>query len=240
MKKSGMVVLALFCWVFPLLAQTDLAVGLTASTTSPVLGGRLSLTATIQNLGPSNVSNILVSYRSPAHCVVISSETRLGVYSPTLGVWTAGSLAAGQSASLIIHLNTTRIGRTEHQLGDLRLMGTDTNPSNNTAVQVVEVLAPATPLFSQSAPSFSFYPMQNKVTVGGKSIFLSPEAYKVLAYLHHNQGRAFSASELISNALGGIAPALGFEAVMRELSANKTLNKHLRYKKATEAWLFKG
>lgn len=239
MKKNVMLCLTLFSWAYPVFAQTDLAVGLTASTTSPTMGARLSLIATVRNLGPSNVSGVLVRYLYPAGFVLESSEVTVGTYNVSSGVWAIGSLTTGQSVSLTIHLYPTRTGRTEHRLEGVELMGTDTNPSNNRAVQVTETLPSTSTLFSQRTVLFSFYPMQNKVVVGGKSILLSPESYKVLDYLYRHQGHAFLASELISNALGGVSPTLGFDAVMRELSGNKILNKHLGYKKATGAWLFK-
>lgn len=240
-KKLYAAVFILLLWLVPSfsLAQTDLAVSLAAPTTPITVGSTLSVTVNVQNLGSNAASSVSIRYILPREVTFVSSVTASGVYNSPIGTWLIGHIAAGQSVSLTIQMQAASTGYTYHRIENLSLSGTDTNPDNNSATQTIEIRSPSTLLYSESQPSFSFNSARSIVTLGGKSIKLSSNAYKVFVYLYTNRGRAFSASELVSNALEGLEPTMGFDAIMQELSTKLWLAKYIQYSKNTQKWLFK-
>jgi uncharacterized repeat protein (TIGR01451 family) len=81
--------------------SADLAVTKTANPTSPVYGDIVTYTITVTNNGPSLANGVVVSDPLPAGLTYILDDGN-GQYDPATGLWSAGPLAVGTSASLEI------------------------------------------------------------------------------------------------------------------------------------------
>ncbi|HEU4662562.1 MAG TPA: hypothetical protein VFS55_00885 [Dokdonella sp.] len=111
--------------------SADLQVGKTVDDTTPNLGTNVTYTVTVTNAGPNDASNVSVDDLLPMGLVFVSATPSQGVYDDGVGLWTIGSVAAGDSVTLQIVAtvtlpgditNTATVDADEH----------DPNPANNT------------------------------------------------------------------------------------------------------------
>jgi choice-of-anchor A domain-containing protein/uncharacterized repeat protein (TIGR01451 family) len=98
--------------------QIILAVTKTADKTSGNNGDIINYTITVSNTGTSQAQNVVVSDQLPAILSFISS-TPAGVFNPSTGTWSVGTLNAGSSASIVIktQLNYSNSGANSFSLG---------------------------------------------------------------------------------------------------------------------------
>jgi uncharacterized repeat protein (TIGR01451 family) len=82
----------------------DLALGMSASTTTPQVGDTITLTLTATNNGPINAAGVQVTDNLPAGLTYVSDDGG-GAYSG--GVWTIGAIPASGSATLTITATVT-------------------------------------------------------------------------------------------------------------------------------------
>ena len=78
----------------------DLAIEQTASATTPDVGDTLQLSLVLRNLGPDGVTTAEVDELLPPELQLLSDSTSQGGYDGGTGRWSAGAVAAGDSALL--------------------------------------------------------------------------------------------------------------------------------------------
>ena len=112
------------------LGTTDLEITLALDNPTPILGGTVTLTATVQNLGSSDATGIIVENLFASAYTYTSDVPSVGTYDDATGEWTGISLASGASATLDILMEVS-------MLADLNIsaytIGDQTDPqlSNN-------------------------------------------------------------------------------------------------------------
>lgn len=91
-------------------SYADLSLGMIASTTAPAVGSNVTLTLTVTSAStsPSSASGVTVASLLPPGLSYVS-HSGAGTYSNATGLWTVGSLTAGQSRSLSI-VATVNVG----------------------------------------------------------------------------------------------------------------------------------
>ena len=77
----------------------DLEVTKTVDNSKPDMGDHVTFTIKVDNLGPDDATNVVVSDALPAGLTWVSDDG-LGAYDPATGDWTVGSLADGATATL--------------------------------------------------------------------------------------------------------------------------------------------
>ncbi|MEZ6091143.1 MAG: DUF11 domain-containing protein [Pirellulaceae bacterium] len=89
--------------------QVDLALTKTLDNNAPNRGENIVYTLTVTNSGPSDATGVEVTDRLADGLSFVSSAPSQGAYNPSTGVWTAGTIADGESATLRLtaQVNTT-------------------------------------------------------------------------------------------------------------------------------------
>jgi len=80
----------------------DLALAKSVDAPRPNVGAQVTFTTTLANRGPNAASGIRISDALPAGFVLVTSSASQGSYDPGSGVWSAGALASGASATLTL------------------------------------------------------------------------------------------------------------------------------------------
>ncbi|WP_441788403.1 LPXTG cell wall anchor domain-containing protein [Leifsonia sp. 2MCAF36] len=84
----------------------DLTTSKTVDNPTPTLGSNVTFTLTAENAGPSNTTGVVLTDPIPAGFSYVSDDAA-GAYNPGTGLWSVGSLNAGQSKQLHLVLKTT-------------------------------------------------------------------------------------------------------------------------------------
>ncbi|WP_139142084.1 putative Ig domain-containing protein, partial [Alteromonas lipolytica] len=105
----------------------DLALSKTVDNASPNLGDNVTFTLTVSNTGPDTATNVVVTDQLPAGFTFVSSD---GSYDASTGLWTVGSLASGESATLQIVVRTTDTSKVVNS-ASVTADQTDTDLTNN-------------------------------------------------------------------------------------------------------------
>ena len=119
--------------------SADLAVAKTVSDPTPNVGDTITFTVTVSNLGPDSANNVEVTdYFPAAGLQFLSATPSQGSYNAGTGVWTAGTVASGDSKTLVIAarvlapaVNTIPSART-NVATVTKADEYDPNPGNNT------------------------------------------------------------------------------------------------------------
>jgi large repetitive protein len=82
--------------------QSDLTVTKVASARQVTVGGLVTFTVTVRDLGPSLATGVFVTDKLPVGLAFISARPSQGAYTARTGQWAVGSLAPGGSATLRI------------------------------------------------------------------------------------------------------------------------------------------
>jgi uncharacterized repeat protein (TIGR01451 family) len=91
---------------------SDLSLTKAVNNTAPASGGAISYTLTATNaLGSAAANGVVVTDLLPIGTSFVSA-TGTGTYNSGTGIWTVGTLSAGQSASLTINATVTATGAT--------------------------------------------------------------------------------------------------------------------------------
>jgi len=109
----------------------DLQVEKIVDNSAPNLGSNVTFTISVYNAGPSDATGVVIGDVLPAGLDYVSSAPSQGSYDDATGLWTVGSLAAGQTATLniVVTVNTT-----DSVINNASVVGSDQfdpDPSNN-------------------------------------------------------------------------------------------------------------
>ncbi len=115
----------------------DLAVTKTVSNPSPAVGTNVTFTVTLRNDGPSDASGIAVTDVLPSGLAFVSAAASQGTYTAATGIWSAGSLVLGASATLSITATVVQAGTIANTATVTSSNAIDPNPSNNSGTAVV-------------------------------------------------------------------------------------------------------
>lgn len=122
--------------------SADLALAMVVDNATPDEGVTVAFTITLSNSGPHGATGVAVTDLLPSGFTYVSSTPSQGSYSSGTGVWTAGALANGASATLVLR------GSVNAGTGGTVLTNTatitaaqqaDPVPANNTASRSVTV-----------------------------------------------------------------------------------------------------
>ena len=120
--------------------SVDLGLGKSAEPATPVENALLVYTVTVTNFGPDTATGVVVNDLLPTNLTYQSHVAGQGTYSATSGVWTVGTLAALQTATLTINttVKTNTAGRAITNTASLAAVNqVDILATNNTARAVV-------------------------------------------------------------------------------------------------------
>ncbi len=120
---------------------------------------------TVTNDGPAAATSVVVTDQLPAGLTFISERTSQGAYTPGSGVWTVGSLAASQSATLQLTALVTTAGTVVNTATITSSGEPDPDPRDNTGTAPVVMPLPTAAQCSDVELTQTFSPT---VTPGGQ------------------------------------------------------------------------
>jgi uncharacterized repeat protein (TIGR01451 family) len=109
----------------------DIQVTKAISNPAPAVDQQVTFTVTATNLGPSPATGVVITDQLPPGLTVVSATPSQGAYDPASGAWTAGSIAASQSAVLSITATVTRAGTFTNTATKTAANEPDPNPAND-------------------------------------------------------------------------------------------------------------
>ena len=120
--------------------QADLAIIKTASNSRPQIGSTFDYTLEVSNLGPDTATGVFVDDPLPTG-VTYQSATPPGVYDDSTGVWTIGTMNAGDIQTLTITALVTigNSGGTVTNVAEVDSGTWDPNRTNNTTTHLAVV-----------------------------------------------------------------------------------------------------
>ena len=131
--------------------RAELAITKTASTNVVNAGQQVSYLITITNAGPDTATNVVVNDTLTALGTILTATPSQG--SHTAGAnsvnWSAGTLAAGSSATLAITASAGSAGFVTNSATVSSPLA-DLNPADNSASVIVQILQPVSPVLSGS------------------------------------------------------------------------------------------
>ena len=100
---------------------------------APAIGQNVTFTITVANAGPGAANNVIVMDLLPADLDFVSSDPSQGSYDDVTGIWTVGSIDAGEDATLeIVATATTATGQNnDAEVTDVDEFDPDSTPGNN-------------------------------------------------------------------------------------------------------------
>ncbi|MCP1336249.1 DUF11 domain-containing protein [Futiania mangrovi] len=112
----------------------DLSLTLAAAIQPPAIGESVPVTVTVSNAGPGATSGVGVSVAVPAGLTLLGHDGG-PAYASGTGLWTVGTLAAGGSATLTLHLAAERTGphAVEAEIVTSSAFDPDSTPGNAVA-----------------------------------------------------------------------------------------------------------
>jgi uncharacterized repeat protein (TIGR01451 family) len=137
------------------LPSADLQVTKTVDNATPNLGTNVTYTVTVTNAGPNDATNVSVDDLLPAGLVFVSATASQGIYDDNVGLWTIGSVAAGDSVTLQIVAtvtlpgditNTATVDADEHDPNGANNTGGVTLNGQSADIQVVKGVDNANPV----------------------------------------------------------------------------------------------
>jgi uncharacterized repeat protein (TIGR01451 family) len=124
----------------------DLAVNKAVNNSTPVVGQQVTYTISLTNNSTVNATGVTVRDLLPTSVTYTSSFTTQGSYDNATGIWTIGSLPAGDSVSLLITVKVNVLGSIENTAAMTTVDQIDTNSGNNTSTVTITVnAAPSLP-----------------------------------------------------------------------------------------------
>ena len=129
--------------------QADIAIAMSVSNASPIEGEFIDYTISVTNNGPKTAENLSVLSQIPSVLTYIDSTVTAGTYNPNSGLWTIGTLVAGNTVTLVVQarVNGDTEGSNISYSSTLNNMDqVDPVVANNTATSQVTVAIPTTNL----------------------------------------------------------------------------------------------
>ncbi len=114
-------------------AQADLEVTKFVSDPNPNVGGTITFTVGLTNLGPSDATNVTLSDLLPAGLNFVDATTTQGSYDSGSGVWTVGTVTVSSTQTLAIEARVESSGEQTNTASVLHSDQVDPNPDNNQA-----------------------------------------------------------------------------------------------------------
>jgi uncharacterized repeat protein (TIGR01451 family) len=111
----------------------DLGLGLAVDNATPNVGAAVTLTVTLQNIGPNDATGVTVTDLLPAGLTFVSAAPSQGSYVSATGAWTVGAIANGATATLTIAATVTSATPGTDTASITASSATDPDPTNNTA-----------------------------------------------------------------------------------------------------------
>ncbi len=111
----------------------DISVTKTVDEFIPEVGSEIVFTVTVNNAGPSDATNIVVTDVLATGYQFVSANASVGTYNPTNGSWTVGGLANGASETLDITVEVlpTGVYSNTAELTSVTEDDVDSTPGNN-------------------------------------------------------------------------------------------------------------
>jgi uncharacterized repeat protein (TIGR01451 family)/fimbrial isopeptide formation D2 family protein len=148
----------------PLAFAGDVAVAKTASTMTPGVGTSFDYVITVTNLGPSNVTGVVITESLPVGVTYLSHLVSAGAYAPGPALWTIPALAAGGgSATLTLTVRADAAGPLANTATRTATDQPDPNPANDQATVTPVATANADVAVVKSGPA--------SVLVGGTAVY---------------------------------------------------------------------
>jgi uncharacterized repeat protein (TIGR01451 family) len=111
----------------------DLALNKTISDPAPNVGSTATFTVTLSDTGPDVATHALVTDLLPAGLSFVSATSSQGMYDPTTGLWTVGTVAVGAPQTLVIQATVTSADPQTNTVTVTHSDQFDPNTSNNAA-----------------------------------------------------------------------------------------------------------
>ncbi|QDT08378.1 Large cysteine-rich periplasmic protein omcB precursor [Planctomycetes bacterium K23_9] len=126
--------------------QIDLALTKTSSADRPAIGESFVYTLTTTNTGPDAATGVTVSDPLPDGVTFVSSSPA-GAYNPASGLWTIGTIASGNSATLdiVVTAETPGIKTNTAQVASADQTDIDSTPGNSVAAEDDQAAVTTTP-----------------------------------------------------------------------------------------------
>lgn len=111
----------------------DISVTKTVDELIPNVGDQIIFTVTVQNDGPSDATNLVVTDVLASGYALVGANTTNGAYNSVSGSWTIGSLASGASETLTVTADVLSSGNYSNtaELTGLTETDVDSTPGNN-------------------------------------------------------------------------------------------------------------
>ena len=116
--------------------QADLVLTKTVDNAAPNVGGTVTFTITVGDLGPSDATNVSISDPLPVGLAFVSA-TPGQAYDPATGLWTVGTVGVGSPQTLVIVATVTTASPQTNTATINHSDQFDPNPGNNTASTTV-------------------------------------------------------------------------------------------------------
>ena len=142
-------------------AAADLRVTKAVSDAAPAVGGLMTYTIAVTNLGPSPATSVAISDVLPASVAFVSATASQGTYDSVSGLWTVGAMPATATQTLSITVRVTAPGAVTNIATRQASAPVDPNALNDSASvtatpQLVADLAitktPSAPTVAAGAP----------------------------------------------------------------------------------------
>ncbi len=111
--------------------QADLSVNKTVDNPNPTVGQTINYTVTLTNNGPSAATGISLTDQLPPSLTFVGATASQGTYNIGTGVWNAGNLANGATATLTIRATVNAATPATNTAQITAADQTDPNPGNN-------------------------------------------------------------------------------------------------------------
>lgn len=115
----------------------DVSVAKSVDQMIPEVGEEILFTVTVQNDGPSDATNIVVTDVLASGYQLVNSNASVGAYNAANGSWVVGSLANGASETLEITVEVLPTGNYTNtaELTNVSEMDVDSSPNNNNELE---------------------------------------------------------------------------------------------------------
>ncbi len=113
--------------------QADLVLTKTVDTAAPNVGGTITFTIGLENLGPSNATSVRITDALPVGLALVSDTPSQGTYDPATGLWTVGTVNVGSPQTLMIEAKVVSPNPRTNTATITHSDQFDPNPGNNTA-----------------------------------------------------------------------------------------------------------
>ncbi len=90
--------------------EADIGVLVSASNAQPRIGDSVDLTVTLSNAGPAAARSVAAAVTLPAGLTPLTVQASVGSYDAATHLWTAGDIAAGAGATLVLTVRVADVG----------------------------------------------------------------------------------------------------------------------------------